>query len=70
MAGSEDVGARRSTGPPPPLPGILASLTRLGIFRQAAMQRKPLAGEGGILIVEHMRGAGVAEVEGSFVVGV
>ena len=39
MAGSEDVGARRSIGPPPPLPGILASLTRLGIFRQAAMQR-------------------------------
>ena len=69
MAGREDGSARGSIRRPPS-PGILAFLARLGIFRQAAMQRKPLAGEGGRLIVEHMRGAGVAEVEGSFVVGV
>ena len=53
-----------------PLPGILAFLARLGIFRQAAMQRNPLAGEGGRPILEYIRGAGVAEVEGCFVVGV
>ena len=53
-----------------PLPCILASLARLGIFRQAAMQRKPLAWEGGRPILEYIRGAGVAEVEGCFVVGV
>ena len=42
-----------------PLPCILASLARLGIFRQAAaMQRKPLAGEGGRPMLEniHRRG--------------